>query len=201
MGITIATLIAAGLAPTQARTFAEPLAAACEHFGFRSPNRQAALVGQCRVESKGFADLEEDLYYRTPERIAEIFAAARPLSVAQKLVRNPQALANRVYAGRLGNGDEASGDGWRYRGRGLIQITGLENYAAFELSTGVDVVERPEQLAEPVGACMSAAWFLLRVIPEMDACHWDGVTKAVNPRMLEADRRRQYSQQALEAFR
>ncbi len=202
MAITIATLIAAGLKPTQARTFAGPLAAACEHFVLRRPPHWAALVGQCRVESENFTDLEEDLYYRDPKRVADIFTSrVRSAADAVPLLKNPRALANRVYAKRIGNGDEASGDGWRYRGRGLIQLTGRENYAAFELSTGLDVIANPDQLAEPVGACMSAAWFLLRALPAMDACNWDAVTKAVNPRMLESARRRQYSQQALEAFR
>lgn len=202
--ITIATLIAAGIAPTQARIFAEPLAAACARFGINTPARIGALVGQCAVESSNFTRLEEGLYYTTPERIRSVFSSRVPnLQVAATLARDPEALANRVYADRLGNGDEASGDGWRYRGRGLIQLTGKANYIDAADSLVLPLVTRPQMLAMPACACMSAALYFhahkLHLLA--DSAQWDAITRAVNGRaMLHADLRRQMSQDAVAAF-
>jgi putative chitinase len=73
--------------------------------------------------------------------------------------RNPQKIANKAYCDRMGNGPEDSGDGWKYRGKGLIQLTGKDNYTRFSDATGVDAVENPELLAEPEMAALSAGWF------------------------------------------
>jgi putative chitinase len=72
---------------------------------------------------------------------------------------NPEKIANKAYCDRMGNGDEASGDGWKYRGKGLIQLTGKDNYQRFSDATGVDAVGNPELLAEPEMAALSAGWF------------------------------------------
>lgn len=202
--ITIASLIAAGIAPTQARTFAEPLALACQRFGIDTPQRMAAFVAQCRVESVGFSRLEEGLFYTTPERIRAVFPSRVPnLAAAGRLARNPQALANCVYAGRLGNGDEASGDGWKFRGRGLIQLTGRDNYAAASAGCGKLYLERPDLVAQPEDACLTAAWFWASagLNALADTRNWDGITRRVNgPAMLHAAERRAYSDEALGAF-
>lgn len=202
--ITVRSLVAAGLAPTQARTFAEPLAAACARFQIDTPARVAGFVAQARVESADFTRLEENLSYTTPERIRGVFPSRVPsLADAARLVRNPQSLANRVYASRLGNGPEASGDGWRYRGRGVVQLTGRANYADAAESLARPYVERPELVAEPADACLTAAWFWhsrkLSILA--DSAQWDAITRAVNgPAMLHADLRRQHAEQALTAF-
>lgn len=202
--ITIASLIRAGIAPTQARAFADPLAAACERFGIDNPQRVAGFVAQCRAESAGFSRLEEGLYYTTPERIRAVFPSRVPnLSAAGRLARNPQALANCVYANRLGNGDEASGDGWRYRGRGLIQLTGRDNYAAAAAGCGKLYLERPDLVAKPEDACLTAAWFWASagLNALADIRDWNGITRRVNgPAMLHAAERMRYTGEALEAF-
>lgn len=202
--IKVASLVAAGVPPTQARLFAEPLAQACARFQIATPARLAGFVAQCRVESADFTALEEGLWYTTPERIRAVFPSRVPtLADAQRLVRNPQALANRVYAGRLGNGDEASGDGWRYRGRGLKQLTGRSNYADAARALARPYVEQPDLVAQPEDACLTAAWFWHSVKGNIlaDSAQWDAITRAVNgPAMLLADRRRQYSEQGMEAF-
>lgn len=204
MIITVASLIAAGIAPTQARVFAEPLAAACARFAIHTPARIAAFIGQCSMESAGFTRLEENLFYTTPERIRAVFPSrVKSLADAAQLTRNPQALANRVYAGRLGNGDEASGDGWRYRGRGLVQLTGRDNYVAAADALALQLVTNPEQVAEPAAACMTAAWFWharkLNILA--DSAQWDAITRAVNgPAMLHAAQRRQMTEDAIGAF-
>lgn len=204
MIITVASLIAAGIAPTQARVFAEPLSAACARFAIHTPARIAAFLGQCSMESAGFTRLEENLFYTTPERIRAVFPSrVKSLADAAQLTRNPQALANRVYAGRLGNGDEASGDGWRYRGRGLVQLTGRDNYVAAADALALQLVTNPEQVAEPAAACMTAAWFWharkLNILA--DSAQWDAITRAVNgPAMLHAAQRRQMTEDAIGAF-
>jgi putative chitinase len=204
--LTVAQLIAAGIGPTQAKAFAVPLAAACAKFQIDTPARIAGLVGQCMVESGLFVHLEEGLYYSDPARTANIFRSAFHglASEAAAYCKNPQKLANKVYGPRadLGNRGEASGDGWKYRGRGLIQVTGLTNYTNCALATEIDFAAQPDLMAQPDGAAMSAAWFIAkaRVNQYADAGNWDAITKAVNPAMLDAGLRRQYSQQALAAL-
>jgi putative chitinase len=202
--ISVATLVAAGIGPTQARQFAPALAAACARFQINTPARVSAFVAQCRVESAGFTALEEGLYYSTPARIRQIFPSRVPsLGVAATLVRRPQALANRVYSGRLGNGDEASGDGWRYRGRGLKQLTGRANYTDAAVGLGRPYVEHPEWVALPEDACLTAAWYWHNAKCNMlaDSAQWHAITRAVNgPGMLQADLRAQYSRDGVAAF-
>ncbi len=202
--ISVATLVAAGVPPTQARLFAEPLAAACARFGITTPARVAGFVAQCRVESADFTRLEENLMYTRPERIREVWPSRVPsLADAAPLARNPQRLANRVYASRLGNGPEASGDGWRYRGRGLKQLTGRANYADAATALGRPYLEQPDLVAMPADACLTAAWYWHTIKGNVlaDSAQWDAITRAVNgPGMLQADLRRQYAEQAVAAF-
>jgi putative chitinase len=202
--ITVANLIAAGIAPTQARMFAAPLERACRRFGITTPARIAGFVAQCRVESAGFTQLEESLYYRSPERLLLIFPARiKTLAQAQALVRNPQGLANVVYANRLGNGNEASGDGWRYRGRGLKQLTGRANYADAAEALGRPYVEQPDLVAQPEDACLTAAWYwhANKCNVLADSAQWDAITRVVNgPAMLQADLRKQYAEEGVQAF-
>jgi putative chitinase len=198
--LDLARLVAAGVAPTQARTFLAPLRAACEAFRIDTPARAAGFIAQCCVESTGFTRLEEDLFYRKPEWLRQVFSSYVPsLAVAQTLTRNPRALANRVYAGRLGNGSEASGDGWAYRGRGLLQLTGRDNYANAERALALPLLVQPELAAEPTGACLTAAWYWhTRKLNHLaDSAQWDAITRAVNgPAMLHAAQRRQMSSDA-----
>lgn len=202
--ITIATLIAAGVQPTQARIFAEPLAAACARFDITSRARVAGFIAQCRVESADFTRLEENLNYTRAERILQIFPSrVKSLDDAARLVRNPRAMANRVYAGKIGNGDEASGDGWRFRGRGLKQLTGRANYADAAEALGRPYLEQPDLVAQPVDACLTAAWFWHAAKGNLlaDSAQWDAITRAVNgPGMLQADLRRQYAEEALQVL-
>lgn len=202
--ITVSTLIAAGIGPTQARLFADPLQAACGHFGIDTPVRQAAFVAQCAHESEGFVHLEESLYYTTPERIRAMWPTRVPsLYDASLLIRNPQALANRVYSNRNGNGDESSGDGWRYRGRGLIQLTGRANYMAAESAIGEPYKADPDLVATPPHAAMTAAWFFAAggCLPLADASNIDAITRIINgSAMAGRDDRRQRFEQAVRAF-
>ena len=202
--IQVASLVAAGIGPTQARLFEAPLVAACARFDIDTPLRQAAFVAQCAHESQLFTALEEGLYYRSAERIRAIFRGSVPtLAVAQGLVGNPKALANHVYANRNGNRDEASGDGWRYRGRGLIQLTGRTNYARAAGELGRPYVDQPDLVLEPADACLTAAWFWNagKLNALADASRIDAITRAINGNaMAGADERRHLFEAALAAF-
>lgn len=203
--IDLGQLIAAGVPPTQARVFLDPLAAACDRFRINTPARLAAFIAQCRVESADFTQLEENLRYRSPERLLAIFPSrVRSLADAARLIADgAAAIANRVYAGKIGNGDEASGDGWRYRGRGIKQLTGRANYADAQAELAFDYIGHPELVALPAHACMTAAWFFERAKGNLlaDSAQWDAITRAINgPGMMQADLRRQYSEEAVGAF-
>lgn len=202
--LTLPTLIAAGVPPTQARQYLEPLASACARFDIATPARIAGFLAQCRVESSDFTRLEENLWYTTPERIRQIFPSrVKSMADAARLVRNPKALANCVYAGKIGNGDEASGDGFRFRGRGLKQLTGRANYADAAAGLGRPYLDQPDLVALPDDACLTAAWFWTSAKANIlaDSAQWDAITRAVNgPAMLKADLRRQYAEQALEVL-
>lgn len=121
--------------------------------------RQAAFLAQVLVESSELRKLEESLNY-SPERLRQVWPQRfSTAEIAMRFSHNPTALANHVYANRMGNGDEASGDGWRFRGRGLIQLTGRANYAEFSKAMHIDVLGNPDLLLEPAGAALSAGWF------------------------------------------
>jgi putative chitinase len=187
-------LIAVGVSPTQARLFADPLRAAMELHDIGTPRRQAAFIAQCMIESARFTRLEENLFYTTPARIRMVWPSRfKAAYEAEPYARNPKALANRVYAGRNGNGDEASGDGWRYRGRGLFQLTGRANYEQAGLALGRPYVATPDAVAQPSDACLTAAWFWhSRGCNQMvDDGAFDATTRAINgPAMLHAAERR-----------
>ena len=124
--------------------------------------RLASFLAQCAHESGGFKVLKENLNYKAeslrrvfPKYFPDDAIAARYASLPNK----QEAIANRVYASRMGNGDEASGDGWRYCGRGLIQLTGKNNYEAFAESIETPLEEIPEYLGTFEGAVQSACWF------------------------------------------
>jgi putative chitinase len=202
--ITLAHLIASGIAPTQARQFVEPLVLACSRFDINTPARIAGFVAQCRVESAGFTVLEENLRYRTPEVLDRTFRSVVGLEDAAALIKaGPKAIANRVYANRLGNGSEASGHGWLYRGRGLKQLTGRTNYADAASALERPYLRHPDLVATPLDACLTAAWFWHSIGGNQlaDSSQWDALTRAVNgPGMLQADLRRQYAEEGIRAF-
>ena len=139
--------------------------ALCEilpEYNIDTPHRVAAFIAQCAHESGGFRALKENLNYRA-ETLRKIFPKYFPTDELARqyasLPNKQEAIANRVYANRMGNGDEASGDGYRYCGRGLIQLTGKTNYEWFAASLEIDVEEAAEYLQTFEGAVQSACWF------------------------------------------
>ncbi|MEO7494805.1 MAG: glycoside hydrolase family 19 protein [Massilia sp.] len=133
---------------------------ACMEAGAINTNaRQAAFLAQVLLESGELRQLQESLSY-SAQRLRQVWPQRFPTdAAAEACSHNPEKLANKVYASRMGNGDEASGDGWKYRGRGLIQLTGHENYARFATAMKVDALANPDLLQQPAGAALSAAWF------------------------------------------
>ena len=130
-------------------------------YDINTPERIAAFVAQCAHESGGFTAIKENLNYR-PESLVKLFKKYFDLPLAQQYCAHPnkqEHIANRIYASRMGNGDEASGDGYRYCGRGLIQLTGKSNYQNFADSLQMEVEDVPEYLATFEGAAQSACWF------------------------------------------
>lgn len=114
------------------------------------------FLGQILHESALLEKLEEGLYYKTPGRLMAIWPSRfRSRADEVPYLRNPEALANKVYGGRMGN--DRPGDGWRYRGGGLIQVTGADNYRALQQSTGLPIYDKPELLREPTAACLRVA--------------------------------------------
>ncbi len=201
--LSVDVLIESGVSVTAAKLHAPALSDAADKFGINTQRRAAAFVGQCMHETAGLTEFEENLRYTSPQRIAEIFKSRVPsVSAALPLVRNAQALANRVYAGRYGNGDEASGDGWRYRGRGGGHLTFRANYRDAGLALGRPYEAEPGLVAQPADAAMTFAWFWSnRGCNEMaDAWNLRGITKAINPGMAGYESRVELSNKALQAM-
>ena len=127
-------------------------------FGITTPLRLAHFLAQCGHESGGFRAVQENLNY-SAKGLCGIFRKYFPsVTVAMQYERKPEKIANKVYANRMGNGNEASGDGWKHRGRGYIQLTGKENYKAFDATVPEDILANPDLVATKY-ALASAAFF------------------------------------------
>jgi len=144
--------------PAMADKWLIPLQFTCDKFEINTPERIAGFLAQIGHESGGFRFTSENLNYRA-EALTRLWPSRFPPGVAESYAMQPEKIANRAYCDRMGNGDEASGDGWKYRGRGLIQLTGKDNYAAFSLDADNEALVNPDLVAEPELAALSAGWF------------------------------------------
>jgi putative chitinase len=127
-------------------------------FGINTPLRLAHFLAQCGHESGGFKATQENLNY-SAKGLMGIFKKYFPTqTLAEQYQRNPQKIASKVYGGRMGNGPESSGEGFKFRGRGYIQLTGKENYTAFGKSINEDMTAAPDKVATHY-PLLSAAWF------------------------------------------
>jgi putative chitinase len=128
-------------------------------FNILDKNAQAAFIGQCGHECGNFRILEENLNYKAAT-LMRLWPKRFPTQeVANAYAGNPKKIANMVYANRMGNRDESSGDGYRFRGRGCIQLTGHTNYFHAGKALGVDFVMNPDLVATPKYAALTAGWF------------------------------------------
>ena len=136
--------------------------AICEilpEYEINTPQRVAAFIAQCAHESAGFTALKENLNYKAESLLRVFPKYFKTLDEARQYEKQPEKIANRIYGGRMGNGPEETGDGFRYCGRGLIQLTGKDNYTWFAASLDMPVEDVPEYLSTFEGALQSACWF------------------------------------------
>jgi putative chitinase len=157
-----------------------PLDKTFKKYEINTLKRQACFVGQCMHESGGFKQLNENLNYGAKGLVGTWPSRFPNLEYAAEFERKPERIANKVYGGRMGNTED--GDGWKYHGRGLIQLTGKENYDNCGSGLGVDLVGNPDWLATPEYAALSAGWFwnkkgLNALADSMDI---DTMTKRIN---------------------
>jgi putative chitinase len=163
-----------------------------DKFSINTPKRQAAFIGQCAHESNNFKTLEENLHYKA-ESLMRVWPNRFPnLEIANQYANNPEKIANKVYANRMGNGDEASGEGSAFHGRGPIQLTGKENYANCGKAIGVDLISTPNLLLDPKYAALSAGWFWDKnhLNDLADKGDVEGQTKRINGGLLGLDDRK-----------
>ena len=134
------------------------LSLALPDYDINTTPRVAAFLAQCGHESGDFLFLQENLNYKA-ESLSRVWPKYFPPNIAAEYAHNPEKIANRAYANRMGNGPEESGDGWAHCGRGLIQLTGRSNYQAFADSIETPVEDIQHYLATFEGAVQSACWF------------------------------------------
>jgi putative chitinase len=174
-------------------------------YGIDTPQRVSAFLAQCAHESGGFTALHENLNYRAVT-LRRVFPKYFPDdAIAEHYANLPnkqEAIANRVYANRMGNGDEASGDGFRYCGRGLIQLTGKQNYSRFADSIDTPLEQIPEFLGTFEGAVQSACWFweTNNLNQYADAGDILTMTKRINGGTIGLEDRQKHYNHALEVF-
>jgi putative chitinase len=174
-------------------------------YDITTPQRVAAFLAQCAHESGGFTALHENLNYRAAT-LRKVFPKYFPDdATAEQYASQPnkqELIANKVYANRMGNGDEASGDGFRYCGRGLIQLTGKQNYQAFADSLEMPVEAVPEFLQTFEGAIQSACWFWENNNLNQYADSGDilTMTKRINGGTIGLEDRQKHYNHALQVF-
>jgi putative chitinase len=203
MNITPALLEDACMSMTvNAQKFAAPLTAACALYSIDTPQRLAAFLAQIGHESKSLGALSESFDYTIPALMAT-FPRVMTYSVAVKYGRQPtekvvpiarqMEIASMVYANKYGNGNAASGDGWKFRGSGLVQTTFQANFADAAKETGIDIVSNPDLVrTDPSTAAHVACFFWVNhgLNSLADTGDFDAITRRINPAMLGADARR-----------
>lgn len=203
----LAAALAAAAPRADAAIWLSALQAALPAAEINTPRRVAAFLGQCAVEAgPSFEELAENLNYSTAARIVRIWPSRfRTEAEAQPYVMAPHRLADRVYAFQLGNGAEETGDGWQFRGSGLLQLTGRENIARFAAASGRSITaeQAADWLRTPAGAVAGSCWYwTTRSLNDLaDTWSIDAITLKINGRaMMHADRRREACQRTLNAI-
>ena len=170
-----------------------------DEYEINTPLRVAHFVAQCAHESGNFVFIKENLNYKAAS-LMTVFKKYFPThELAQQYEKRPEKIANRVYANRMGNGDETSGDGWKFCGRGLIQLTGKDNYTFFAGSLNISVEEAAEYLATFEGAAQSACFFWEQnnLNRFADANDVKGLTRAINGGYIGLSDREKHTEHAL----
>jgi putative chitinase len=160
----------------------EPLNKTFEKYEINTPTRKAAFIGQCGHESANFKILEENLNYSAKGLMATWPSRFPTIEIATQFERNPEKIANKVYGGRADLGNTEDGDGWRFHGRGLIQLTGRSNYTVCGLALDKPFADLPELVLEPENAVLSAGWFWNKrgLNTLADSEDWTTMTRRIN---------------------
>lgn len=208
-----------GATKVNAKKFLPYIKEVCKSFGITTTLRLAAFLAQVGHESAGLSQLEENLNYSAeglantwPTRYARKLQNGSyakntvgrylPSDLALKIARKPVLIASSCYGNRMGNGSVESQEGWKYRGRGLKQLTGKSNYAELTLDTGIDFVSNPDLLLEPAYAVISACWFWKKNKLEVYADKQDieGMTKKINGGLIGLEQRKALYKKAIETL-
>ena len=171
-------------------------------FNINSVRQQAAFIGQCGHECGHFKVLQENLNYRAATLMKLWPKRFQTQEIADAYAGNPKKIANMVYANRMGNRDEASGDGYRFRGRGCIQLTGHANYFHAGKALGVDFVLQPDLVATPQYAALTAGWFWSTHDCNnlAENSNWTGLTKKINGGTIGLQDRIAHTEKALQVL-
>jgi putative chitinase len=176
-----------------------PLEETCTKYDISTPLRQAAFIGQCQHESVNFTKLEESLYYTAP-RLMVVWPSRFPsLDVASQYAGNPEKLAEKVYGHRADLGNTEDGDGFKFHGRGIIQLTGRSSYDNCGKAIGVVLTDKPQLLVDPRYACLSAGWFWNKkgLNALADSKDYATMTKRINGGLIGLDDRKSHIAKAL----
>ncbi|TSC89221.1 MAG: lytic enzyme [Parcubacteria group bacterium Gr01-1014_3] len=179
------------LAESKCNEYLPHLLKVLTEFEINTPIRIAAFIAQTSHESAGYSAFLENLNY-SAQALVNTWPSRFTSESASVYAKQAEKIANHVYSNRLGNGDEASGDGWRYRGRGVIQTTGRSNYKACGIGLGIDLIAFPELLEQPLDAFRSAGWYWNNRNCNIIADSGDFVrlTKAINGGLTGLDDRK-----------
>lgn len=186
--------------PAVLKKYAESLHETAEYYDmYVNKKRAAAFIAQVAHESGGFNFVKENLNYSAKGLRTTFKKYFADESTANAYAKQPIKIANRVYANRMGNGDEASGDGYKYCGRGLIQLTGKQNYTKFAADLGISVDETVAYLETPEGAVSSAGWFWdnNNLNSYCDKDDFVGLTKRINGGTIGLEDRKHHYELAL----
>ena len=208
-------LVAAGV--KDPAKWIDAIVSVCQEFEINTPQRIAAFIAQTSHESGGYTMLSENLNYRAatlaacwPNRFAVLGPDKKPkkengklvpTAVANSIAGKPELIANMVYSSRMGNGPAESGEGWKYRGRGLKQLTGKDNYTRCGQALGLDLVGNPDLLLEPLPAARSAGWFWManKLSDYADKGDLEGMTKKINGGLIGIDQRKEKYKKCLDS--
>jgi putative chitinase len=182
--------------------WADALNATFSRFNLSTIQQQASFIGQCSHECGNFKVLQENLNYKA-EALMRLWKSRFPtLEIANQYAKNPKKIANKVYSGRMGNRDENSGDGYRFRGRGCIQLTGHANYYHAGQACDMDFVMEPDLVATPMYAAMTAGWFwnTHKLNQHADTGNYVAMTKKINGGTIGLDDRIKHINQALDVL-
>jgi putative chitinase len=185
-----------------AEEWLDPLNETFDHFGITTTDEQAAFIGEYSYESNHFKTLEENLNYK-PETLHQLWPKRFPsIEFAQGYAHQPEKIANFIYANRMGNRGPETGDGYRFRGRGLPQLTGHDLYWHFGQYIGEDLVANPDLVATPKYAAMAGGWYWKthNLSAHADAENWEEVTKIINGGTFGLDQRKAMIERAIDVL-